>query len=46
LPFGASVSVNGVLLQGTADSGTGSAGESRYVRIAESGAKIEFDAEL
>ena len=46
LPFSSAVSVNGALLQGTADSGTGTAGESRYVRIVISGAKIEFGAEL
>lgn len=46
LPFSSAVSTNGALLQGTADSGTGTAGESRYVRIVVSGAKIEFGAEL
>ena len=46
LPFGTANNTSGAMVQGTFTSGTGTAGETRYVRFKDGDAQIEFNAEF
>ena len=45
-PFGTANDTSGIMLQGTLSSGTGTAGESRYLRFVDANVQLIFDAEL